>query len=109
MARSRKRRSDSRHIVYVITNEVTNENYIGITVGHTKKTLRARIQKHVWRALNESKGWAICDSIINHGVEAHKYGILAIIRGKIEAHAVERDLISKYLPVLNSTGIRNLI
>ena len=102
----RKKRTDRRHIVYVITNNVTGEKYVGITAGYLKKHLTVRVQKHVWRALNEDKGWALCNSIIKYGTVAHSYGIYEIVRGKAAAHALERELIATYQPALNSTGIK---
>jgi hypothetical protein len=101
---NRKRRSDRRHIVYVITNTVTDERYVGITAGFSQKDLKVRIQKHVWRAFNEDKGWALCNSIVKHGAEAHTYGIYQVVRGKDAAHALERELIAQHNPALNHTG-----
>lgn len=102
----RKKRSDRRHIVYVIVNNVTGERYVGITAGYTKKDLTVRIQKHVWRAFNEDKGWALCNSIVKYGTVAHTFGIHSIVRGKEAAHALERELIAIHQPALNSTGIK---
>ncbi len=102
----RKKRSDRSHIVYVITNNVTGDKYVGITAGRSKKELRVRVQKHVWRAFNEDKGWALCNSIVKYGTVAHSYGIYAVVRGKAAAHALERELIATYQPSLNSTGIK---
>lgn len=104
----RKKRSDRRHIVYLITNTVTGQQYVGITAGYLKKHLKVRVQKHVWRAYNEDKGWALCNSIVKHGVEAHEYGILQVVRGKDAAHALERELIAKHDPALNHTGRRGI-
>lgn len=102
----RKKRSDRRHIVYVIVNNVTGERYVGITAGFTKKDLTVRIQKHVWRAFNEDKGWALCNSIVKYGTVSHTFGIHSIVRGKEAAHALERELIALHQPALNSTGIK---
>jgi hypothetical protein len=101
----RKKRSDRRHIVYILTNTVTGQQYVGITAGYTKKHLLVRVQKHVWRARNEDKGWALCNSIVKYGTVAHTYGIYAVVRGKAAAHDLERELIAQYQPALNSTGI----
>jgi hypothetical protein len=100
----RKKRSDRSHIVYVITNNVTGDKYVGITAGRSKKELRVRVQKHVWRAFNEDKGWALCNSIVTYGTVAHSYGIYAVVRGKAAAHDLERELIAIYDPALNHTG-----
>ena len=100
----RKKRSDRRHIVYILTNTVTGQQYVGITAGYLKRHLKVRVQKHVWRALNEDKGWALCNSIIEYGAENHTYGIYQVVRGKQAAHDLERELIAKFDPELNHTG-----
>lgn len=100
----RKARSDRNHAIYVITNVVTAEQYIGVTVcsGNLRKALKVRIQKHVRRALTENKDWALCKSIREHGVEAFTYGVVETVRGKAAAHARERELTKVYNPVLNT-------
>lgn len=105
MMRNRKRRCDSTYLVYVITNTVTQEQYIGITVrnpGGIYKTLRRRIQKHVQRALAESKCWTLCQSIRDHGPEAHTFGFLESVRGRAAAYTRERELIALHQPQLNT-------
>ena len=99
----RKRRQDTNHCVYVITNRVTLEQYIGITVCGQKlsRALKVRMQKHVRRALTEGKDWPLCESIRTYGSKAFEYGIVDIVRGRKPAHGLERDLIRKYAPALN--------
>ena len=101
---TRKRRQDTKHAVYVITNIVTGQQYIGITVcgGQVRKALKIRIQKHIRRAVTENKDWALCKSIREHDAVAHTYGLLEIIRGRKPAHARERELIAKHRPALNT-------
>jgi hypothetical protein len=100
----RKRRQDTKHAVYCITNTVTGEQYIGITVcgNQLRKALKVRIQKHVRRALTEDKSWALCHSIREYGSDNHTYGLVEIVRGRKPAHARERELIRKFNPALNS-------
>lgn len=100
----RKRRQDRTHAVYLITNVVTSEQYIGITVasGNVKKALKVRIQKHIRRALTENKDWALCKSIRDYGVDAFTYGVFEFVRGRKPAHARERELIREYAPALNT-------
>jgi hypothetical protein len=100
----RKRRQDTKHVVYVITNLVTQEQYVGITVcgQQVRKALKIRIQKHVRRALTENKDWSLCSSIRDYGVDAHTYGVLEYVRGRKPAHARERELIREFNPALNS-------
>jgi hypothetical protein len=101
---TRKRRQDTNHAVYCITNTVTGEQYIGITVcgSSVRRALKVRIQKHVRRAVTENKDWNLCKSIRDYGSEAHTYGLVEIIRGRKPAHARERELIRTYNPALNS-------
>ncbi|CAB4221482.1 GIY-YIG nuclease superfamily [uncultured Caudovirales phage] len=101
---TRKRRQDTKHVVYVITNTVTQKQYVGITVcgQQVRKALKVRIQKHVRRALTENKDWELCRSIREHGTLAHEYGILEFVRGRKPAHARERELIREFAPALNS-------
>lgn len=100
----RKTRSDRNHAIYVITNVVTAEQYIGVTVcsGNLRKALKVRMQKHIRRALTENKDWALCNSIREHGVDAFTYGLVETVRGKQAAHARERELTRVYAPVLNT-------
>ncbi len=100
----RKRRQDTKHAVYVITNVVTSEQYIGITVcgQAVAKALKVRIQKHVRRAVTENKDWALCNSIREHGPESFTYGLVQTVRGRKPAHALERELIAQYNPALNT-------
>ena len=77
---------------------------MGITAGFRKKDLLVRVQKHVWRAFNEDKGWALCNSIVKYGTIAHSFGIYEVVRGKAAAHELERALIAAYQPALNTTG-----
>lgn len=102
--KTRKRRQDTKHVVYCITNTVTNEKYVGITVcgQQVRKALKVRIQKHVRRAVTENKTWALCESIRKYGPEAHTYGILEFVRGRKPAHARERELINQFNPELNT-------
>jgi hypothetical protein len=100
----RKRRQDTRHAVYCITNTVTGEQYVGITVcgAQVRQALKVRIQKHVRRALTESKDWGLCHSIRDHGPAAHVYGLLEIVRGRKPAHVREREIIAQFAPALNT-------
>ena len=102
--KKRKRRQDSNHAVYCITNVLTGEYYIGITVcsGSVNRALKVRFQKHVRRALTEEKVWALCNSIREFGPEAHVVDFVEKIRGRKPAHARERELIRAYTPALNT-------
>jgi hypothetical protein len=101
---SRKRRQDSNHAVYTITNLVTGDYYIGITVcsGSINRALKVRFQKHIRRALTEEKVWALCNSIREYGPEMHVVEFVEKVRGRKPAHARERELIREYAPALNT-------
>ena len=70
LEKKRKRRSDRTHLVYQLTNTVTGEIYIGVTVVTGKaynRSLNERWKRHVSRAVHEDKCWSICESIREHG------------------------------------------
>ena len=101
----RKRRSDRNHAIYVITNIVTNEQYIGLTAinpNGVKQSIRRRIQKHVQRASIEDKDWGLCNSIRKYKPENFTFGLLEIVRGKAQAHKRELEYIREYNPILNT-------
>jgi len=99
----RKARQDRNHAVYMLTNQHTDEVYIGITVcgQKTKQALKVRWQKHVRRALTEDRTWKLCQSIRNFGPEVFHMELLEIVRGRKPAHARERELIRELEPQLN--------
>lgn len=103
---TRKRRTDRNHFIYVITNILTNEQYIGLTgvglSGSVVKTLKRRMQKHMQRALVETKSWGLCDSLRTFGPEAFDYGLVEVVRGKAAAHTREMELIREFNPSLNT-------
>ena len=101
----KKRRSDRNHLIYKLTNLVTQEIYIGITVcsGRTvKAALNERWKRHVQRATNENHNWKICLDIRAHGEENFRQEAIKVIRGKLPAHREERILITELSPLLNT-------
>ncbi len=93
--KKRKRRSDRRHIVYVIVNVETDEKYVGVAAcvdRSGKETLAARWSRHVGRAFNQSKNWTLCQAIRAHGPESFVPLIYDFVRGKAQAHKVETEL-----------------
>jgi len=100
----RRRRQDTKHAVYCITNTQTGQQYVGITVcgPNVRRALKIRIQKHIRRAVTENRDWALCQSIREYGTLAHAYGLLEIVRGRKPAHARERELIREFNPELNT-------
>ena len=106
MMKTRKKRSDRNHVVYCITNNITGEQYVGITAlsykGNVKRTLYRRMQKHYQRAMTETKGWALCENLRTYGAESFTFGVLEVIRGKSQAHARETEIINSVRPALNT-------
>ena len=102
--KKRKKRSDVNHAIYVITNTVTGEQYIGITAirPNLKMALWVRMQKHAQRARCEQKDWGLCKNLREYGPESFTFGLLEIVRGKKPAHARELELVRMYQPSLNT-------
>jgi len=105
MKTARKRRSDRVHLIYVLTNTITGEEYVGLTVRldrSGKKSLAARWARHVGRALLHNKDWKLCASIREHGRSSFTARILQFVHGKAEAYAVETRLRNTGLFKLNT-------
>ena len=80
-------------------------SYIGVTVDSYRspvKSLNRRWQKHVQRALAEDKSWRLSSAIRRYGAERFTLTILEVVRGKTNAHKVERELIKLLRPKLNT-------
>ena len=103
MIQKRKRRCDANHIIYSIS--IGKKEYIGVTIVNDRspsKSLKRRWQKHVQRALAEDKAWKLSLAIRKYGPEAFNVEVVQIVRGKSNAHNVERDLIRTRKPKLNT-------
>ena len=103
--KKRKKRSDRTHLIYLLTNTVTSETYIGMAAcvdRSGKETLAARWSRHVGRAFNQNKNWNLCESIRKYGPEVFHKEIVTFIRGKAESHALETQLKKEGNPALNT-------
>jgi hypothetical protein len=101
----RKPRSDRKHAVYCIRNILTDDFYIGITVTNgsaIKRAVKVRFQKHVSRAMVETKDWSFCKAIREWGAECFDHTVLEVVRGRKPAHQRERELIRTLKPTLNT-------
>ena len=100
---TRKKRVDRLHIIYVIRSG--EDFYIGVTAkteSTVLKSVKTRINKHIYRSRSEDKSWALYDALRERGVGAFTVRVIDVIRGKSEAHAVERALIRELRPNLNT-------
>lgn len=101
----RKKRSDRNHVLYRVTCVDTGDTYIGLTVALGQayvKSVKIRWQKHVSRALRESKNWNFCTALRDRAECEWKYEVMEIVRGRKPAHQRERELISELSPSLNT-------
>jgi hypothetical protein len=99
----RKKRTDRTHIVYKIISGT--DFYIGVTArteSTVLKSVRVRMNKHLYRSRSEDKSWALYEALRERGPECFCYTILAVVRGKSAAHSVERALIRELRPNLNT-------
>jgi excinuclease UvrABC nuclease subunit len=100
MKRTRKRRSDTKHLVYRL--QVKSLVYIGVTYIEKSNTKKSRWRKHVRRAFNEGLNWKLCEAIRQYGPDAFTVEVVEVVRGKVAAHTLERELIKQLKPKLNT-------
>ena len=100
---NRKKRTDRTHIIYKIMSGT--DFYIGVTAkteSTVLKSVRVRMNKHLYRSRSEDKSWALYEALRERGPGAFAYGIMAVVRGKSSAHQLERALIRELRPNLNT-------
>ena len=98
----RTARSDSNYIIYVATHE--GQAYIGLTRKGTvsvAKAVKERWRKHVSRARNEARDWAIYNYMRDGNWTDWEHSVITVIRGRAEAYAYERELVKLIEPELN--------
>ena len=104
----RKKRNDRNHLIYEITNTINGKKYIGVTAcigrAFNYSALR-RFQKHVSRAKQEDKDWALYNDMRKYGPDVYDVYVLDVVRGKAEAHKIETGFLQNkhYQYKLNST------
>ena len=106
---TRKKRADRTHIIYRI--ESGTDFYIGVTAkteSTVLKSVKTRINKHIYRSRSEDKSWALYEAIRARGTDAFQFRIVAVVRGKTEAHIAERAMIRELRPNLN-TDVRGVV
>lgn len=102
----RKKRADRTHIVYSIQSGT--DCYIGVTAkteSTVLKSVRVRMNKHLYRSRTEDRSWALYEALRGRGTDSFCYSIVAVLRGKTAAHHLERAMIRDQRPSLN-TDIR---
>jgi len=100
---TRRRRTDRTHIIYKIMSGT--DFYIGVTAkteSTVQKSVRVRMNKHLYRSRSEDKSWALYEALRDRGPECFSYSIVSVVRGKTAAHHVERALIRELRPTLNT-------
>ncbi len=99
----RRKRVDRLHIVYQIQSG--SDFYIGVTArteSTVLKSVRVRMNKHLYRSRREAKSWRLYEALRERGPECFSYSIVSVVRGKSTAHQLERALIRELRPTLNT-------
>lgn len=103
MARQRRVRNDCNYVIYEAVDQ-KGMNYIGLTRKTTteSKSVKERWRKHLSRARNENRLWALYVYLKTGGLDhAWEHRVLEVIRGRRAAYARERELVKLMQPSLN--------
>jgi len=106
---SRKKRTDRTHIIYMLQSGA--DFYIGVTAkteSTVNKSAQVRFNKHVYRSRSEDKSWALYECMRERGVDTFNLMVVDVVRGKAEAHKLEREMIREHKPNLN-TDVRGVV
>ena len=96
--------NNTNHIIYCLKNKITGDIYVGVTLAgkDPDHSLKVRTQKHVRRAETENRSWALCKAIRKYGKDNFESSILEKVKGKLNAHRREHEIIAELQPTLNS-------
>ena len=96
-----KRRSDRNHIIYEL-QAPDGRRYIGLTAitKSAKKSLEMRWKRHVYYA-EVMQGNGLLQEAIRQHRDSITHRIIEKVRGKQNAHDLERRLIKETMPELN--------
>jgi hypothetical protein len=61
----------------------------------------------MYRMRSEDKSWMLYETMRERGTDSFTVRVVAVVRGKAEAHTVERDMIRTMKPNLN-TDVRGV-
>ena len=104
MKTKRTARKDCNYIIYEAVSE-RGENYIGLTRKGTvsvAKAVKERWRKHLSRARNENRLWALYVYLKTGGLDMMwEHKVIAVVRGRAEAYDFERGLVKELRPTLN--------
>lgn len=104
----RTARADSNFVIYRAVSE-RGEDYIGLTRKGERTVegaVKERWHKHTSRARNENRKWALYIYLKSGGLNlSWTHEVLAVIRGRAEAYAQEREIVKTLRPALNEQYI----
>ena len=95
-------RKDSNYVIYAATHN--GQSYIGLTRKGSvtvAKAVKERWRKHISRAKNEDRAWVLYQYIKAGNWTDWEHEVIAVIRGRAEAYAYERELVKLIGPALN--------
>ena len=102
--KKRTPRKDSNYVIYEAVSE-RGENYIGLTRKGSvtvAKAVKERWRKHLSRARNENRLWALYIYLKSGGLDmTWEHRVIAVVRGRAEAYDFERGLVKQLQPTLN--------
>lgn len=102
MARTRKIRSDCNYVIYAAVHE--GNVYVGLTRKGSStvgKAVKERWRKHISRAKHEDRDWRVYQYIKAGNWTDWEHEVVAVIRGRAEAYAWEREFVKTHRPNLN--------